>query len=559
MKTKLRIIVAIAFVGLSLSVFAQPYAFIKQLGSIGNDEFNFIKLCNDGGIVASGNTDSNVTLGSNQLNYSGGFVTKFDSAGTNLWIIPAGENIIGFAVRPDETYPGITVDDSNNIYVFGEFSDTAFVGSTIISDTGSNNCFLAKLNANGNVIWLKKVCDEGYLFSAGVDPYGNVVLIGNFSGTVHVDTAAITSAGGSGYDILIVKYDSNGNLVWVKQAGGSGFYDDTGFSIDVDNSGNIYVGGHIRTNANFDSLTLLSHGIAGYDGFIAKYNSAGNIQFVKYCGYTCNAVAVDLYGNCYVGGYIYNDGYFDTTFILNSGSGANMYIARINSSGIFDWIKFNETNDYSGVLGLAADNSGHCYASGLYNEQLTIHGTDSIQLQSSLCGGTEINSFILCLDSTGNPVFGKTLQSCLSGSNGSGIDVRDCRVAATGVLRYQQAPVYFDNDSLISVGATDGYLVIIDTCLITTSILDLASERPALNIFPNPSRDICMLKFNNTRITNFTIQIQNMEGKIIKHFSLTRCPDNFQIPIPLNDLQNGLYIVSVQSDEKLWHTKLVKQ
>jgi hypothetical protein len=81
------------------------------------------------------------------------------------------------------------------------------------------------------------------------------------------------------YDIFIAKYDSAGNLQWVRQAGGTA--DDHGAGIDVDYLGDVYVAGNFASvDAVFglgevnETALATAGNIAGiYDGFIATFES----------------------------------------------------------------------------------------------------------------------------------------------------------------------------------------------------------------------------------------------------------------------------------------------
>jgi hypothetical protein len=68
--------------------------------------------------------------------------------------------------------------------------------------------------------------------------------------------------------------------MWAKSAGGSDY--DNLRSIDVDNSGNIYVTGHYARTATFDNVTIQS--ASSTDVFVARYAGTGSIDFVKHAG-----------------------------------------------------------------------------------------------------------------------------------------------------------------------------------------------------------------------------------------------------------------------------------
>src|SRR5690606_6065746 len=84
------------------------------------------------------------------------------------------------------------------------------------------------------------------------------------------------------FDIFLAKYNSQGDLVWVRSAGWSGADSDYGIAYA---NGGIYITGFFNQGMIFGSYTLWSHeGKGGEDGFIAKYNEHGLFQWAKNAG-----------------------------------------------------------------------------------------------------------------------------------------------------------------------------------------------------------------------------------------------------------------------------------
>ena len=123
---------------------------------------------------------------------------------------------------------------------------------------------MAKYTADGTLLWAKHAGSIGSDNGNGlaVDSSGNVYVTGGFGDTVSFEAGAgknaTFGAGEAGEtlllndgnsDIFIAKYTDDGNLVWVKRAGG--IYGDQGRDLAVDNSGNVYITGYIRDTATF--------------------------------------------------------------------------------------------------------------------------------------------------------------------------------------------------------------------------------------------------------------------------------------------------------------------
>src|SRR5205085_2314896 len=115
----------------------------------------------------------------------------------------------------------------------------------------------------------------------GVDTDGNSYISGGFTSTANFDGLTVSSAGKT--DLFLAKYNAAGAIQWVKRAGG--LLDDAsrgGSRLAVDRAGNFYVHGPFQDGAVFESTVLTSKG--GNDVFTAKFNSQGNLLWVRQAG-----------------------------------------------------------------------------------------------------------------------------------------------------------------------------------------------------------------------------------------------------------------------------------
>ena len=128
--------------------------------------------------------------------------------------------------------------------------------------------------------------------------------------------------------MFVAKYDANGVVMWAKQAGGTG--DDVGYDVNVDTTGNVYVGGYFQGTASFGNTNVTSAGAD--DIFLAKYDNLGNLLWVRRAGGNgsdkANDIAVDGTGNCYVAGAFGATATFDST-LLTSYGGSDAFIAQL--------------------------------------------------------------------------------------------------------------------------------------------------------------------------------------------------------------------------------------
>ena len=207
------------------------------------------------------------------------FVVKYDVGGNVLW----GRSGWG---TPDESGPlfldmsGIVVDSSGNSYVTGGFgSSTLTFGSHVLTNAGGFDLFLVKYDANGNVLWAKSIggTKDERDYSVATDNTGSPCVTGYFSSDnliVGSDTLKIQDS--TGANTLLVKYNTNGNALWAKNAGGN--LNDYSASVAVDRSGNIFTTGSFSSPTlifGSDTLTNIGNNIKYeyFDMFLAKANS----------------------------------------------------------------------------------------------------------------------------------------------------------------------------------------------------------------------------------------------------------------------------------------------
>lgn len=174
--------------------------------------------------------------------------------------------------------------------------------------------------------------DEGG--AVATDSSGNFYITGYFNGTVDFDPGAGTTnlTSGSGDEVFVAKYDSDGDLVWAKHFNSGG--NDVGTGITVDGSGNVYTTGSFLGTVDFDpgagTANLTSTGST--DIFVVKLNSSGSYVWAVRAGGggadAGNGIALDSSNNVHVtGNYSGNNIDFDpgagTANLTSAGSGSS--------------------------------------------------------------------------------------------------------------------------------------------------------------------------------------------------------------------------------------------
>ncbi len=307
-------------------------------------------------------------------------LAKYDVNGNLMWAQKAGW-------YQDDKGMAVANDNSGNVFMGGFFNDTAMFGTnTFIYGYGNNDVFVSKYDANGNFQWVQKAGSPNRDEVKGMkcDAAGNVYVIGMFSDGCVFGNQTLHCTPGY-FDIFLAKYDPNGNLLWVKTAGGD--YDDVAWGITMDNSGKIYITGEYNAYALFGNIGLATVGMA--DVFVACYYQNGNVQWAKSAGGSMlnrgRGIGTD-------GTNIYITGQFGATAnfgnnAITAADSSDIFMARVDNAGNFTWAMSVggmadslEPLGYESGIAITGDaSSGAVYTTG---SQLTDAAFGSTTLQN---------------------------------------------------------------------------------------------------------------------------------------------------------------------------------
>jgi hypothetical protein len=414
---------------------APNWSWAQRAGTTGYD-WGF-KTTTDvlGNIYVIGSYDSpSITFGTNTLTNGGMYIVKYDASGNVLWAKDAGG-------AGNSSGIGIITDALGNIYITGSFSTLITFGTTTLSSEGLRDIFIVKYDALGNILWAKSAGNTNYDDGNSIttDGLGNVYVTGTFwSPTITFGATTLTNAGSSP-DIFVVKYDASGNVIWAKSAGGSPM--DYAISITSDYSNNVYVSGHYYSpSITFGATTLINAGygdifIAKYDTsgnvlwakgaggagndesysiitspsgyfyvignfnspsltfgptilthlgntddiFVVKYDAFGNAIWAKSIGGTGNekgnCITVDSNENVYIiGNYNSSSLNLGADTLINQGS-YDFFIEKLDSSGNILWSKGTGSVGDDEGLGVVASLAGEVYVTGYYSDLISFEAT----------------------------------------------------------------------------------------------------------------------------------------------------------------------------------------
>ncbi|HEY3899029.1 MAG TPA: SBBP repeat-containing protein [Chthoniobacter sp.] len=364
---------------------APDYEWAQQAGSVGADKTRGLATDTAGNIYMTGEFSKTATFGDFTVETKGDldfFVAKYSPQGKCLWVRTGGGSQI------DRGY-GVAVDAQGNVFVTGhcQSTDATFDGVPCENRGGDYDLFIAKYDAAGKLQWLKSGGGAGYDYghSIGVDRAGNCYFTGGMVGDCEFLGATIKNATKSNHAFL-AKLSTNGELAWLRVAGGAGSSAGEHLAVDADGS-TVVVGGASGVET-FDPLTITSK--TGREVFAVKYDTNGKVLWTFTGDGSANAaftsVALDGKGDISVCG-MFKDTLalggkkFQTSGKLPAnGHEDDLFAAKLDRNGKFRWARVGVGKGTNYALCVAADEAGNSYVTGEYQYTVTM-GDSSMTAQ----------------------------------------------------------------------------------------------------------------------------------------------------------------------------------
>jgi len=256
-----------------------------------------------------------------------------------------------FATSFAEDAMGVTIDDASNIYVVGQ------TGGVLPGQTrggGSSDAYVVKYDGDGNELWVRQFggVGEDSALAGAVDSIGNLYVVGQSPGEL---PGRLFVGGLSG--AFVRKYAADGDELWSRQFGTRVSAKANGVAVDT--AGNVYVAGQV------EGALPGQHHFGHNDAFVRAYDSSGNElwtrQFGAQGGDFALDVAVDEEGSAYVVGWSRRE-------VQQPGrpDGVEMiaFVRKYDQEGINIWDVRIEGSGPARANGASVDEAGNLYVGG---------------------------------------------------------------------------------------------------------------------------------------------------------------------------------------------------
>ena len=507
----------------------------------------------------------------------------------------------------------ITTDPAGNIFIGGNFRDSALFGNGVYHPTGTVNLFIAKYDSAGTFLWMRQARGANnppydLVTALCTDAAGNCYGTGFFNGVAVFDHDTVTSLGQLP-DVFVVKYGPAGNVIWLRKGTGPAY--DYGYGIGLDADGYCYVSGSFQQSISFGNLNTIANN-SSTDIFLLKLDGSGNIISAHGAGGSADdqavSLAVDAAGNCWLTGTFNSTDMVIGSDTLNfTNSDVDAFVARFDSSGTGLWGRTGSGPGNQEPAGIAADPAGNCYVTGVFkgdtmaldtstlitfgyydfftarydvNGNLSAAGhqgsatfgtefATAIAADSSgnfyttgqfrnpaifspdtIAGTAALNIFIAKFDSTGSSAWVKQSGSASSSLNATAIHRDESgNLFITG--SYEQSTTFGNDSLLVSPGYGAGYYIAKLGIVNTTGIYRPDAENNNIQLYPNPASGRITITGMSGKST---VQVFDISGR-----KIYSAEAESRLTLNVSNLYPGIYLVEINTGGSVWRKKFIRQ
>jgi hypothetical protein len=352
------------------------------------------------------------------------FVSTFAADGAPGWTVHFGGD-------GEDVAHAVAFDPAGNLVIAGLFSGTMTIGTIQLEAKGSDDAFIAKLDAQGKPLWARAIggTDSDAAHDLALDADGSIYVTGSFKGKLPVNEQTTLQSKGN-EDVLLLALGPDGDVRWSQQFGNR--YRDFGQRVAVDGAGHVIVLAEFTDDVSFGGEPLVSEG--NRDLALAKLTSRGEHVWSRRFGSPFNeyglGLAVDPAGNIGLTGSFDNEIDFGGGKLVSAGE-SDLFVTRLAPDGAHLWSKrFGATREDIGH-GIAADRFGNLAVTGWFWGEVDFGG-GPVRAE-----GMNKDGFLLKLSADGKHLWSRRFGA-KDHDQGRGVAMSpEGEVAAIGIFRFR--------------------------------------------------------------------------------------------------------------------------
>ena len=261
-----------------------------------------------------------------------------------------------------------------------------------ISSIGRKDGLVIKYDVNGNIEWIRNIGGTlGEEFKKVIQTQdGGYAVVGYFESTDMNIGSGITNSGAR--DAILIKLNSSGEYVWSAVIGGE--LEDYAYSLCEDsNNGNIIVtGGYFSDTLGFSGTTQTLTNLGDMDGYVAAFSSTGAFQWAQNLGSTNTESGVQAVDVAVVNGqYAVAVNYWDTLFVDTAQTASIANAGQQDSAIVF----YNTSGTYQKYIRVSGAGNDDIRGIAIDNDgNMVVYGnrTNSTTTLSSTSGEVTIDA-----------------------------------------------------------------------------------------------------------------------------------------------------------------------
>jgi len=515
---------------------------------------------------------------------------NISTAQTWAWVQQLGSS-------SNESIAGLVIDEQENIYITGNFFNELTLGNATLNVKGESDIYIAKLDPNGEVLWAKSAggAFPDLVEDMAIDAVGNIYCLGSYFVLADFEDTTLRDAHGP-KAIFISKYDSDGNLLWVKDIEGTIFKSITAMAINEEQQ--LTLTGYFQDSLFIADTVLVAQGQT--DLFVTQYNQQGEFQWINSLATTNEYIPVDIAFNSnseiVIAGKFKGQAIFANDTIKTNTADFDVFVAQFDADGNPQWGRKAGGVHEDACSALGIDGEDNIFLTGQFFGVLKL--SDSIRIQTE---GFNDNAYLLKYDKTGKALFAQSIGNTEKNENGRALLVSERAVYLAGSFQEEMTiganqlkgeastfngfVVSFELDGTVdwarAIPCTDFLLIdhlvqkgekvfmaggLLGEAQFDESLLKSESnydlivgllnntltntyfpfKETSFQVFPNPTRGVLNIK---TDLLNYDVQVFDPFGKLIFSESIWQLDRSNISQIDFNAQGSGVYFL-VLKDEK---------